>query len=138
MNKYTTDEIVSNREQFETDVQKTLSKTLVAEGFQLDQLTSGLKYPKTIVDAINKKNTVIQDGMRVQNEINVIRAQAKKDSIKSRAYANNLLIEAAAEADANRIKQQTLTPMIIQQQFIDKWNGSTPLYGNSPMLLKGL
>lgn len=40
MNKYTTDEIVSNREKFENDVQITLSKVLESEGFKLEQLTS--------------------------------------------------------------------------------------------------
>jgi len=67
MNKYTTDEIVSNREKFETDVQKTLTKVLEDEGFRLEQLTSGLGYPQTIVDAVNLKNKAVQEAMRVEN-----------------------------------------------------------------------
>lgn len=125
MNKYTTDEIVSNREKFETDVQKTLSDVLDKEGFKLEQLTSGLKYPQTIVDAVNSKNKAVQEAMKVENELRVAEAQAKK-----------LIVQAEAEKKANELKQSSLTPLLIQQQFIDKWDGQTPLYGNAPILFK--
>lgn len=62
MNKYTTDEIVSNREKFENDVQNTLKNVLEAEGFYVEQLTSGLAYPQTIVEAVNAKNNNTPDG----------------------------------------------------------------------------
>jgi regulator of protease activity HflC (stomatin/prohibitin superfamily) len=127
MNKYTTDEIVSNREKFETDVQKTLSTVLDAEGFKLEQLTSGLKYPQTIVDAVNNKNKAVQEAMMVENQLRVAEAQAKK-----------LIVQAEAEKRANDLKQTSLTPMLIQQMFIEKWDGKTPLYGSSPTFFKNV
>lgn len=125
MNKYTTDEIVSNREKFENDVQKTLSEVLDKEGFKLEQLTSGLQYPQTIVDAVNSKNKAVQEAMKVENELRLVEAQAKK-----------MIVQAEAEKKANELKQQSLTPMLIQQQFIEKWDGKTPLYGSSPTFFK--
>jgi regulator of protease activity HflC (stomatin/prohibitin superfamily) len=127
MNKYTTDEIVSNREKFETDVQNTLAKVLEKEGFHLEQLTSGLVYPETIVRAVNDKNKAIQDAIKAENELRVVEAQAKKT-----------LVQAKAEKEANELKQQSLTPMLIQMRFIDKWDGHTPLYGNAPTLFKSV
>lgn len=127
MNKYTTDEIVSNREQFESDVQNTLTKVLEKEGFFLEQLTSGLRYPQTIVNAVNAKNQAVQEAMMVENQLRVAEAQAKK-----------LLIQAEAEKKANELKLQALTPLLIQQQFIEKWDGKTPLYGESPVMFKNV
>jgi len=127
MNKYTTDEIVSNREKFENDVQSSLNKVLSDEGFHLEQLTSGLKYPKTIVDAVNSKNKAVQEAMKVENELRVAEAQAKK-----------MIVVAEAEKKANELKQQSLTSLLIQQQFIDKWDGHTPLYGSSPVMFKSV
>jgi len=127
MNKYTTDEIVSNREKFENDVQKTLSDVLTKEGFHLEQLTSGLQYPQTIVDAVNSKNKAVQEAMKVENELRLVEAQAKK-----------MIVQAEAEKKANELKQQSLTPMLIQQQFIEKWDGKTPLYGSSPTFFKNV
>ena len=127
MNKYTTDEIVSNREMFEGAVQKTLSDVLDKEGFGLEQLTSGLKYPQTIVDAVNEKNKMIQEAMGAQNKL-------RKDSIQ----AQSKIIVATAEKKANDLKQTSLSPMLIQQMFIEKWDGHTPLYGNSPILFQNV
>lgn len=127
MNKYTTDEIVSNREKFENDVQKTLADVLTKEGFHLEQLTSGLQYPQTIVDAVNSKNKAVQEAMKVENELRLVEAQAKK-----------MIVQAEAEKKANELKQQSLTPMLIQQQFIEKWDGKTPLYGSSPTFFKNV
>lgn len=127
MNKYTTDEIVSNRERFENDVQNTLKIVLEKEGFYLEQLTSGLTYPLTIVEAVNAKNKAVQEAMMVENQLRVAEAQAKK-----------LLIQAEAEKKANELRQQSLTPLLIQQEFIKKWNGKTPLYGNSPVMFKNV
>lgn len=127
MNKYTTDEIVSNRERFETDVQSTLKLVLEKEGFYLEQLTSGLSYPQTIVDAVNAKNQAVQEAMKVENELRLVEAQAKK-----------LIVQARAEKESNELRQQSLTTLIIQQEFIKKWDGKTPLYGNAPTLFKNL
>ena len=126
MNKYSTDEIVSNREKFESDVQKTLSEVLEKEGFKLEQLTSGLQYPQTIVDAVNSKNKAVQEAMKVENELRVVEAQAKK-----------MIVQAEAEKRANELKQQSLTPMLIQQQFIEAWKETKqPLYFAPPQLLQ--
>ena len=125
MNKYTTDEIVSNREKFENDVQKTLTDVLEKEGFRLEQLTSGLKYPQTIVNAVNEKNSAIQNAMKVENELKITEAQAKK-----------MLVLARAEKEANELKKQSLSPLLIQQMWIEKWDGKSTQYGMTPNIMK--
>lgn len=126
-NKYTTDDIISKREEFENNVQTYLVAQLEKEGFHLEQLTSGLQYPETIVQAINAKNQAVQRAMQAENQLKVAEANAK---IK--------IVEAKAEAEANELRQRTLTEMLIQQQFIEKWDGKTPLYGSSPTFFKNV
>lgn len=126
-NKYTTDSIISNREKFEAGVQLKMIKFLEGEGFVLEQLTSGIQYPESITQAINAKNAAIQKAQQAENELKVVEANAKK-----------LIVQAEAEARANELKQRTLSPLLIQQQFIEKWDGSTPLYGNTPVFFKDL
>ncbi len=127
MNKYTTEELISNRQKFETDVQNTLDSAFRLNGFKLEQLTSGLKYPEAIVLAIDAKNRAVQQAMQVETELKVAEAQARKK-----------IVDAEADARANELRQKTLTPLLIQQQFIDKWDGRTPLYGNVPTFFKNL
>lgn len=125
MNKYTTEEIISHRDVFESDVQNILSEIFKTEGFKLEQLTSGLIYPKTIVDAVDRKNKSVQDAIQAENELKVAEAMAKRK-----------IIEAESEAKANNLKSQTLNTLLIQQLFIEKWDGKTPLYSNSPSFFK--
>ena len=56
LNAYTTDELVSKREEFEKAIEYRLSKELLAENFRLEQMTSGLQYPPSL--GIRKYRTV--------------------------------------------------------------------------------
>lgn len=60
-------------------------------------------------------------------QIKVAEAQAKIDIVK-----------AEADKKANELRQSSLTPLLIQQQFIEKWDGKTPLYGDSPTMFKNV
>lgn len=126
-NKYSTDSMISNREGFENAVQIQLSTELNKEGFDLEQMTSGITYPESITQAIDAKNRAVQQAMQVENELRVAEANARK-----------LIVLAESEAKANLLRQQSLTPLLIQQQFIEKWDGKTPLYGNSPVMFKSV
>ena len=115
INKFTTDEIVSNREAVENAIEDRFKDLIQGEGFILDQFTSGLKYPETIVAAVDAKNRAVQEAQRVQNEVLVAQAEAEK-----------LVIAAKAEKEANELRQQALTPAILQKMWIEKWNGNVP------------
>lgn len=115
LNKFTTDEIVSNRETVEKAIETQLSEELQKEGFTLEQLTSGLKYPQSIVEAVNAKNKAVQESQRVQNELAIVKAEAEKK-----------IVAAQAEKEANELRTKALTPAILQQQWIEKWDGTLP------------
>ena len=124
INKFTTDSIVSNREAVENAIEKRLVANLKKEGFILDQFTSGLSYPQSIINAIDAKTKAVQDAQRVQNEI-----------AKTKAEAEKILIAARAEKEANELKSQSLTPAIIQKMWIEKWDGKLPtVNGGSGMM----
>lgn len=127
LNNFTTDYIVSNRDSIESAIERYLAADLLRENFQLEQLTSGLKYPAVIVEAVNAKNKAIQEAQKAQNEVAVAEANAK-----------SLLVAAQAEAEANRLKQQALTPQILEKMWIERWDGKLPQYGQVPTLFKDI
>ncbi len=53
--------------------------------------------------------------MQVENEVKVAEAQAKK-----------LIVAAEAEKKANELRQQALTPAILEKMWIEKWEGTVP------------
>ena len=53
--------------------------------------------------------------MQVENEVKVAEAQAKK-----------LIVAAEAEKKANELRQQALTPAILEKMWSEKWDGTVP------------
>lgn len=126
-NQFTADSIISNRAMVDKAFDSRVRETLEKEHFVLEQLTPGISYPKSYEDAINAKNKAVQDEMRVLNEIRVAEANAKKK-----------IIEAQAEADANRLRSQALTPQVLEEKWINRWNGVLPTYGTVPSMFKDI
>jgi regulator of protease activity HflC (stomatin/prohibitin superfamily) len=138
INNYKADGLMGNRTKFENEVSKYLFTELEKEGFIVEQITSGLKPPATIIEAINAKNKAVQDAMRIDNEVKSTEAEAKKKVAKAEGDAQALKIQADAEAYANKARQSSLTNLLVQQQFIEKWNGVLPVYGQVPTVMKSI
>jgi regulator of protease activity HflC (stomatin/prohibitin superfamily) len=136
-NKYTADGLISNREVFEVEVRRILVSQLQKEGFILNQFTSNLIYPDSFKKAINAKNNAVQSALMAENKVKQAEAEAKIKVATANGNAEALLANARAEAESNRLRQQTLTPMLIQQQWIEKWKGNVPttqLGGNTSVM----
>jgi regulator of protease activity HflC (stomatin/prohibitin superfamily) len=125
-NSYTADELISNRQQFEIKVRKVLEDQLSPEGFILSQFTSNLIYPETFKKAIEAKNNAVQTALTAENQVKTAEAEAKIKIARAEGNAKAMLTNARAEAEANQLKQRTLTPMLLQQQWIERWNGKLP------------
>ncbi len=137
-NKYTADELISNRAVFEIEVRKLLDNQLLKEGFVINQFTSNLIYPETFKKSIEAKNNAVQAALRAENEVKTAEAQAKIKVATAEGNAQALLTSAKAEAEANRMKQQTLTPLLIQLEYVQKWDGKLPVYGTVPQMFKNI
>ena len=137
-NKYTADELISNRAIFEIEVRRLLDAQLLKEGFVINQFTSNLIYPETFKRSIEAKNNAVQSALRAENEVKTAEAQAKIKVATANGNAQAMLTAAKAEAEANRMKQVTLTPLLLQLEWINKWDGKLPVYGTAPQLYKGM
>ena len=138
LNNYTTDELVSKREEFEKAIEARLTEELRKENFQLDQMTSGLQYPQSLIKAIDSKNAAVQEALRISNEVASIEAEAKKKVAEAKGVADALKIKGDAEADYNKKIATSLSILIIQQNLIEKWDGKLPTYGEVPTLFKSV
>jgi regulator of protease activity HflC (stomatin/prohibitin superfamily) len=137
-NKYTADELISNRAVFEVEVRRLLDVTLLKEGFVINQFTSNLVYPETFKKSIEAKNNAVQAALRAENEVKTAEAQAKIKVATAEGNAQAMLTSAKAEAESNRMKQQTLTPLLLQLEYINKWDGKLPVYGTVPQMFKNI
>ena len=111
---------------FEVEVRRILVSQIEKEGFIVSQFTSNLEYPTSFKNAINAKNNAVQQSLMAENQVQTATAQAKIKVATAQGNAEALLTNARAEAESNRLRQQTLTPMLLQQKWIEKWDGSVP------------
>jgi regulator of protease activity HflC (stomatin/prohibitin superfamily) len=137
-NKYTADELISNRAIFEVEVRRLLDGQLLKEGFVINQFTSNLIYPETFKKSIEAKNNAVQAALRAENEVKTAEAQAKIKVATAEGNAQAMLTSAKAEAESNRMKQVTLTPLLLQLEYINKWDGKLPVYGEVPQMFKNI
>jgi regulator of protease activity HflC (stomatin/prohibitin superfamily) len=137
-NKYTADELISNRAIFEIEVRRLLDGQLLKEGFVINQFTSNLIYPQSFKRSIEAKNNAVQSALRAENEVKTAEARAKIKVATAEGNAQAMLTSAKAEAEANRMKQVTLTPLLLQLEYINKWDGKLPVYGTVPQMFKNV
>lgn len=134
--KYTPDELLKNREQYETDVRVYLKKSLATKGFILQQVTSNLMPPEVLVTAINNKNKADQDAQALQMQVAQSIAQANKDIAKARGDSASEVIYASGKAKAIKLLQSQLTPEYVEYIKWTTWDGKMPVYGQAPQMFK--
>lgn len=139
---WTMDSLLNSRPLFEKTAEQNLSKILATDGIILNQL-SILKTPEAVdpnlETAINAKIKAKQDAERKQTELQSSIADANKKIADARGDSARTVIEAAGKAAANQKMEQALTPAILRQQWINKWDGKLPQYimgGNSNVLMQ--
>lgn len=126
-NKYNADEIVSKRSEVDKSFEDRVRAAFEAENFELQQLTPGIRYPKSYEDAIDAKNRAVQQKLQVENEVAVAKAEAEK-----------ILVKAKAEAEANKLREQALTPAILQKMWIEQWDGQLPTVSSDNNMMLNL
>ncbi len=137
-NSYTADSLISSREIFEVKIKQVLTDQMNKDGFMIQQFTSNLSYPESFKKSIEAKNAAVQQALQAENEVKTAEASAKISVAKAQGVANALKIQADADAYANKARQTSLTVLLVQQQFIEKWNGVLPQYGSVPQLFKDI
>lgn len=48
------------------------------------------------------------------------------------------LLAIKAEKEANQLREQALTPAILEKMWIEKWDGKLPVYGQVPTIFKDI
>lgn len=103
----TASEVLAKRPELKRDIDKALSNRLARYDIRLDD-----------VSIVNVQFTP---------EFNSA-IEAKQIAQQQAEQAKFLVEKARSEAEANAIKQESLTPQILQQRALEKWDGRLPSY----------
>lgn len=93
-------------------------------------------FPQNVINSINSKVEADQSAQRAENQLREAEAEAKKKIATAQGDADSLLINARAEAEANEIKQKSITANLIEYEKVQKWDGKLPqVHGSSTPII---
>ena len=121
--KYKTDSLMADGGSlmFEKAIEKIVEEEFEKRGLQLISFSSQLEFSQKVKDKIDSRNEVNTNLSVLDQQI----AEQKK---------RNELEELKTQQSI--IKSRGLTKEILQQQFIEKWDGKSALYGVAPDFVK--
>lgn len=126
ISKYTAEELITKRTEVANAIQESLKEKLEKYGINILSISiKNFDFSEEYNASIERKAVAEQDALTAKQKLETTKVEAEKKRI-----------EAQAEADANKIKQASITDKILQQQFIEKWNGELPkVSGSDNMML---
>ncbi|MEG4587880.1 prohibitin family protein [Microcoleus sp. MOSTC5] len=114
--KKTAEEIITKRTELKTEIDNSLKKRLEPYGVIVrDVSLINFGFSPEFSKAIEAKQIAEQEAKQAEFTV-------KKATQDAQAQINR----AKGQAESQRLQRQTLTPEILQQQAIEKWNGQFP------------
>lgn len=115
------------RTKFITTVQKIVADEVRPLGLDIHNITIGaLRLPGPVLNAINAKIAATQSAIQAENELRKTKAEAAKAVAQAEGDAQALLIAARARAQSNSMIAASLTPLLIERNRVEKWDGRLP------------
>jgi regulator of protease activity HflC (stomatin/prohibitin superfamily) len=143
-------EILHQRPKIKADVQRELTTWLAKYGIEMKEAAlANIRFDPTYEKAIEAKQIEEQKAeqkryelIQAQRQAEIAAAQAKGQGDaareKSKGEAEAIRIRGSAEAEYNQKVAASLTATLIQQRYLEKWDGKLPQFsagGSAPGLL---
>src|SRR5579863_7312189 len=105
-----------------------LRQKLGPDGIRFDNISiiGKMRMPPQVEDSINAVIEATQRAIEAQNKVAQSKAEADQRVAEANGIAQSTMIRAKAQTDANQLLNSSLTPMLIQYEALQKWNGTLP------------
>lgn len=106
-------------------------------GYNLETFVSNLNPPASIIAKNKAKNDADASAITAKSDVIKAEAEAKVKIAEARASAEAMLVTERANAEVKQLQAKSITPLTIQQDWINKWDGALPTYtlGNQPFMV---
>ncbi|MHA2254336.1 MAG: SPFH domain-containing protein [Candidatus Kariarchaeaceae archaeon] len=124
--EFTAEQLYEHRAKYTATSEDIVRERLEREGFTVEELVilNEIRLPSSVITAIEAKVNATQIAIQKEQEVQQAVADAQKRVAKARGDSASYVISAAGEARALRLKKQELNSLLVQQMFIERWDGS--------------
>ena len=114
---------------------KELRERMKEDGIIVESFAfvSGLRVDEKVMQAVNSAIAATQAAIQAENRIREKAAEADQMRQTAQGAADAQLIRAKAEAEANKIVAQSVTPTLVEWERIRKWDGKLSLVSGGAM-----
>lgn len=121
--KYSTEQLMADGGSlmFEKALEVIVAEEFEKRGLELKSFSAMLDFTDAVKNKVNERNEVNTDLSVLDQQIDRQRKQNELERLI---------------AEQNRIRSSGITPQILAEEFIKKWDGRTPLYGSIPEIIK--
>ena len=127
--EYTAEELITKRSVVATRIQEMLVTRLEKFDIAVDQFSvEDFQFSDEFSRAIESKQVAEQEALKAERTLQRIRIEAEQK-----------IATARAEAEELRLKRASISPLMVQLRWIEKWNGELPTYvagGNTANLIQ--
>ena len=125
---FPTTAITENREKLRLDTRERLAEQLAPYDIKVvDVFVKNLGFSKEYTDAIEAKQKQQQDALRAQAKVAQVEAEARQKVAAAQGEAKANIARAQGESKANRLRQRSLTPLLVQWEAIKRLNPKVSL-----------
>jgi len=121
LSKHTAMNIIANRSQLSPDAEE-LVKVALGEEYYINVVSVSL----TNIDFSDQFETAVEDKMIAEQAKLKAEYENEQKVAKAEADAKAKIVSAEAEAKANELLERSLTDKILQEMYLDKWDGKLP------------
>ena len=121
--KYSATEFAANRETIRQNIENALGDAVKPQGISILGVSLlDVGYSPGLTAAIERTVEANQKAKAAEAQVKVVEAQARQRIAQANGLATAVVTEARAKAKAQHLQQKTLTPLLVQQNAIDKLN----------------
>jgi len=124
-NTWSVDSIFNHRENFEANIVVECNKRLI-KWFDVSQLRTNITPPEALQESIIAKTRAIQQAEASKQQAIAAQADGQRKVAVAKADSAETVINASAKARAMELTQQKLTPLYVEYEKIEKWDGQLP------------
>lgn len=118
---YRADQILANREEIRVRVRDGMIAELAPYSITVnDFLLTNIDFTDTFRVQIDAKTAAEQAALTAENVVRIKEAEARQRAAEAQGVADKLRIEAQGQAEANRLINESLTPLLVQFQALQK------------------
>lgn len=112
------------------NAKKQLREELEPEGFIVDELTfaNEIRADDRVKASINSVIEASQRALEAEQKVKQIEAEARQKIAESQGQAESILLKAKADAEANKMLSESVTPALLQYEAMRKWDGVLPKF----------